>query len=246
MVSVQEDLDEMKIIVCDDNKREAQENKSLLETNKELIGADIEIRTPNDFRISLEEDILKCDIVVMDVEFVGEDYDGIKLVEMINEKLPACQVIFLTNYLEFATEVYETKHCYFVVKANANIMLERAIHKAVTLWKEETKQQYLEIAHNGKKKQISISSIVYMEKIQRKVYIHTEQEVYESYDSLNKLAKASQTFLKCHGSYAVNMNAIETMSRDSIELTGGITVPIGRTYQEVCKELYLQYWSKRM
>ena len=30
---------------------------------------------------------------------------------------PFCQIIFLSSYLSYATEVYETEHIYFILKS---------------------------------------------------------------------------------------------------------------------------------
>ena len=34
---------------------------------------------------------------------------------------PFCQIIFLSSYLSYATEVYETEHIYFILKSICSV-----------------------------------------------------------------------------------------------------------------------------
>ena len=49
-------------------------------------------------------DMLFMDIVLEN----NEEKNGIDLVAMVNKKWKDCQIIYLTNYLFYATEVYHT------------------------------------------------------------------------------------------------------------------------------------------
>ena len=100
----------MKIIICDDSIKEAEKTKEVLVSNKLADESDITIFLPDDLRGEIERRTLLCDIAVMDIEFDAVPYNGINLSAAINELLPFSQIIYLTNILEFAPDVYETKH----------------------------------------------------------------------------------------------------------------------------------------
>ncbi|MBQ9068557.1 MAG: hypothetical protein IJ131_05755 [Eggerthellaceae bacterium] len=49
------------------------------------------------------------DLVFIDIEFDGKP-EGIAAVREINERVPNCQVVYLTNYLQYAVDVYQANH----------------------------------------------------------------------------------------------------------------------------------------
>ena len=53
-------------------------------------------------------------VAVLDIRMAG--MDGIELAKRLNALVPGCAVIFLTAYLSYAPDVYETRHVYFVLK----------------------------------------------------------------------------------------------------------------------------------
>ncbi|MFR2928140.1 MAG: LytTR family DNA-binding domain-containing protein [Oscillospiraceae bacterium] len=54
-------------------------------------------------------------------------------------------------------------------------------------------------------------------------------------------AEAAQQFIRCHQSYWVNFRQIETMENDCFLLSGGLRVPISRTYRSTARE---QFFSR--
>ena len=54
-------------------------------------------------------------VAVLDIRMAG--MDGIELAKRLNALVPGCAVIFLTAYLSYAPDVYETRHVYFVLKS---------------------------------------------------------------------------------------------------------------------------------
>jgi two-component SAPR family response regulator len=57
-------------------------------------------------------------------------YNGIDFASKINQIAPSCIIIFISNYLNYATEVYDVAHVYFILKSELNERLPRALEKA--------------------------------------------------------------------------------------------------------------------
>ena len=74
-------------------------------------------------------------IAVLDIQM--QEMDGISLARELNQKLPQCAVIFLTAFLSLATEVYEAKHVYFIVKSQLEARIERAVELALKQAEED-------------------------------------------------------------------------------------------------------------
>lgn len=220
----------MKIIICDDERMDAERAKIILLSCKCVQEEDITILTPQEMHLGLEVQDIKCDIAIMDIEYENRQFNGITLSKELNKKLPLCQIIYLTWVLEFAPEVYDTIHCYFVLKQNEEKMLPRAMEKAIQIYCDQEDHEIIELRNHGKMMYIRQADIIYAERQDRIVQIHTAQGTYQCYQSLTKIMKLlGRNFLRCHGGYVVNYNYIDTVMRESVILSNGTEIPIGRT-----------------
>lgn len=236
----------MKIVICDDVMEEALECKKILLDKGLANEEELAIIPPEELVVSVEEQIEKFDILIADIEYDRDDLDGIKLSSIVNKHIPNCKIIYLTNYLDFAPEVYETEHCYFVLKTNAEIMLPRAFTKAKMLYESDMKSVFIELVCDGKKTSVNADSIMYIEKKDRKITVETNNSSYESYGSMRAIAGKSDKLVRCHGSFIVNLKYIDVVNTDTIVMKNGFTVPIGRSYKTIVKEKYLEYWTREM
>ena len=237
----------MKIIICDDSIKEAEKTKEVLVSNKLADESDITIFLPDDLRGEIERRTLLCDIAVMDIEFDAVPYNGINLSAAINELLPFSQIIYLTNILEFAPDVYETKHCYFVLKSNMDLMLPRAVNKAVNIIEKNKDAAVMEIVCDGSRVLIPQHDIVFVERSQRKLTIHTEKSDYSFYSSLKKfLSQANGLFVRCHEAYVVNLDYVNVVKKDLVQMEGGRELPIGISFEKNFRTRYMNYWADRV
>ncbi len=236
----------MTLIICDDDIKDAEKAKECIEKQAMVKGFDVKIKTPQDVNIAVEEELFKCDILVMDIQYEGESFDGIELTKRINEKLPACQIIYLSNIIDFAPMVYDTNHCYFVMKENMDIMLPRAIAKAVESYNTMS-NDIIEFLSNGHKVYTSQSEIVYIERDDRVLNIHTLKKTYQCYTSLKKIeSKLGSSFARCHGGFIVNLAYVSGIDGNQLYLKDGTKLPIGMRFYEEFKLRYLKYYSDRM
>ncbi len=236
----------MKLVICDDDLKDAQRANDIIRRMPGTQAFDIQMTTPQDVYIAVEEDLFKCDILVVDIQYEGETYDGIQLTNLVNEKLPACQIIYLSNIIDFAPQVYETKHCYFVVKENVEIMLPRAVEKAIEGCKS-IKNDIIEFLSNGHKVFLSQNEIVYIERSSRVLNIHTTKKTYQCYTSLRKIeSKLGNSFARCHGGFIVNLSYVSSIDGSDLQLKDGSQLPIGMRFYEEFKLSYLKYYSLKM
>lgn len=231
----------MNIIICDDEQKDAELAKKVLLTCDTIEEADIAIVTPQELRLTLEVGDVDCDIAIMDIEYMDQNYDGITLSRELNQKRPVCQIIYLTWVLAFAPEVYDTIHCYFVLKENMEKMLPRAIEKAFQVYRDQEQHDIFELVEHGRTIYLRQADIVYIERLERKVILHTTDQEYHCYRSLSRIAnQLGKNFLRCHGGYIVNYNYIQVCKRETVKLISGDELPIGRTYRTSFHEQYMR------
>lgn len=238
----------MKIGICDDLKEELEKAKVCILDNIQLTQEDsIDLYYPEEIVIDIENNVYDCDIMVLDIDFPGVTYNGIHLGKLINESAPMCQIIYLTHILDFAPDVYETKHCYFVLKNNMSVMLPQALKKAFKIYDEEKKHVFIKIMCDSHPVFIPMKDIIYIEKVDRKIKIHTVSKNYESYATLASLKKdLSMGFIRCHGSFIIHLKHVTYMGTEEVELDNQIKIPLGKTYVYKVKEAYTKYWSNRV
>lgn len=237
----------MKIVICDDKMSEAQLAKELIITSEGNKDIDVDTMLPVDMNESLDEEALTCDLAILDIEYDNMDFNGISLAGKINEKLPNCQIIYLTGILEFATDVYETKHCYFVMKNNMKVMLPKALDKAYSIYEENQNQALLKITSHGRDVYLKQKDIIYIEREERKLCIHTSKGDVSSYTSLRKLlGDLSDQFVRCHGGFVVNLAHIASVNGERLTMDNGQEIFVSRTYYDHFVESYLAYYAKRV
>lgn len=234
----------MKIVVCDSSVSDANQAMEIVKGIVKNSGYEIKVISPQDVYVAVEEELLNCDIIILAIRFADEQFDGIELGKLINEKLPVCQIIYLTNIIEFAPMVYETRHCYFVMKDNMDSMLPKAIRKAIDTYNESVGYEILEFLSNGHKVFLAQKDIMYIERDDRLLIIHSTKKSYPCYTSLKKLdIKLLPQFARCHGGFIVNLAFCNGMEKYEVSMNDGSVLPIGKSFYDEFREKYLKFYS---
>ena len=156
----------------------------------------------------------KPTIVLVDIQMPL--LNGVEAAKICKEKLPSLQVIFTTGSEEFAVEAFNISAIDYIVKPIEKVRLFIALEKAKQSLqlqaRTETKpviKNKLAIKYNQAILYLTIEDILYIEKEGRKSILHTEEDRYESLDSLQELEdRLPSYFFKTHRSYLVNLRKI--------------------------------------
>lgn len=176
-------------------------------------------------------------VAVLDIELGGED--GISLASTLNTLLPDCSIIYLTAFLQYAPEVYCTRHTYYVMKQDAPERLGTAIRKAM---EEQAQDDTLCFRTEGGLRFARCRDILYLERVLHKTIIRLQHEECATTASpAELLGRGSNRFLRCHQSFWVNLDYIRSMRSESFVLTDDTVLPISRTYRKSVRE---QLFSK--
>lgn len=171
------------------------------------------------------------------VDIQMDEMSGIELAKRINEALPQCAIIFVTSYLAFATDVYETEHAYFILKRELDQRIGAALQKALA--RKVPPVLHYPVTHGYRN--IPCSQVLCLERILRRTKL-TLLGGTEDWTPLSPTellcADAVQAFIRCHQSYWVNFRQIETMEHDCFLLPGGLRIPISRTYRNTAREQF--------
>lgn len=230
----------MKIGICDDDFEEREKIKNILEHKISYLSFyQIESYNPNEVLLDIEEGLFDCDIIIMEIEFKEVDFNGIDLGHKLNKNFSLCKIIYISDGLKYVMDVYETDHCYFLLKINLEERLKIAMRKALKEYVLERKTKVLEINSQGRKVLINLKDIQYFERESRIVKVVTEKKTYTCYYSLKEIVdKVGKNMVRIHGGYIVNTDYITYIGKDFVEIESGKKLPIGRSYGKKIKDLY--------
>ena len=183
------------------------------------------------------------DLAVLDIEMGGEN--GISLAKKLNAAAPACRIIFLTSYVDYASDAYEAEHIWFVVKSRAEEYFEAAVRKALTSIAEgEIVKPGLLIREGGKSVLLPLENVLFLSKVGRKAQIMCADGAHLAAKNPAELIPSGlkDHFVRCHQGYWVNIAQIAELDHEEFVLKGGSRIPISRTFREEAKRRFLDQY----
>lgn len=234
----------LSVAICDDEAAVLAELKTL--TDRCLGDPEREIRTFVSRR-ELARAVAggwEPDVALVDIRL--PDGDGIGLAGELFPGESRTQVIFVTGYPEYHSEVYEAEHIWFLIKPVGERELRRALEKAAERL-ERRRARQLTVLSGSTVRQIPLERIRIAEAVGRKMLLHCPDEAVEYYGTMEELApRLPRDFVRCHRSYFCNLAHVVRLETDRLILDGGETVPIARARRKAVREAFLDYLQRGM
>lgn len=194
---------------------------------------------------SFEPDLAFFDIV-FDPEAPKASQNGIDAVEQLLQDHPRTQVVYVSGYDSFHTQVYRTPHAAYLSKPFNQHDVDYAVKLAVTAL-ERTAEEPLCLHARGVDHVVYPADIRYVESKLHMVIVHTVRGDIELYGKLSDLLdQLPDRFVRCHQSFAVNLDDVASLDAAAITLSSGQTVPVSRRMRSsVRATLFAHLRSKR-
>ena len=235
----------MVIGICDDDKKWRESCKRTLIGFSTMIDMGMEVMCFSTAEELLEYKETPLDAVFLDIELGRAN--GIFVAKKLNKVRPNCKIIYMTNYLHYATEIYNTEHIWFVVKKQFRDKIGEIINRILHDLENKTVHLVLKTVNN---EIISVipSDICYLEREKRGTRVvtvwdeyHVKERFVEIIPQLSEL-----DFSQCHSSYVVNFRHVKELQRDMYilydESEKEQTVQISRRFVQKTREDFLK-WS---
>lgn len=178
------------------------------------------------------------DIILLDV--IMPILNGIETARELRLIDKNTKIAFLTSSPEFAVESYTVKADNYLLKPISN----QALYKCLDEFLEEISQNPLTITVKSlyTVQKLVLDDIIYVEAQNRHtIFALLDGTTVKSTESLRaceeKLA-LNDCFFKCHRSYIVNINHIDTYRLKEITMRSGYRIPISRNYQKAFETAY--------
>ena len=233
----------MRIGICDDNEIYLNYlHNYTLQLLSERNDVDCNFILPKELCTMVAEQDFKYDILITDID-LGE-INAINMIKEIQYFRPNCIVIFVSNYLRYATEVYDVNHIYFVLKSEAEQRLPIALDKAIRMIRER-QNNFINFSYQHQNYQVPLVEITYIEALGRYLHIHTQRQEYKCIRPLKEFAEElSSCFGRCHNSYIVNFKHVRTFNQSECIMVDGTIIPISYTYNKSFFAAYKLYIVK--
>lgn len=215
-----------KIAVCDDSQADRDYVSSLARRWASERGdtARIELFSSAEsflFQYAEESDF---DILLLDIEMGG--MDGVTMAKKLRRDNDTVQIIFITGYSDYIAEGYEVAALHYLVKPLREEKLFSVLNRAAEKLRKNEKVLHLEIS--GEMVRLPIHRIRWAEVSGNYVTIH-ENADYTVKMTLGQLEKElDERFFRVGRSAIVNLTQISRVTKGSIMLTGGGSIPLPR------------------
>lgn len=181
------------------------------------------------------------DILLMDIKDVQEH---ISLVREIQKRDRHIKLILIIGNAEHVSDVFEAEPTYLLLKPFSRGKLYRAMDKAVERLQEEEKQ-ILRLHFKGKVICIPYREILYVESDLRYIIIHGEKRTERVMMKMSEImGRLPGYFIRCHQSYAVNINRIVKFEKNGIVIEDGRHIAVSRKRFQETKSAVEDFYLK--
>ena len=225
------------IAICDDDYKQSQKTEKLILKKAERFSPETELFSDGTELIkAVKNGGYTPDLAVLDIHMPGNS--GIEVAKMLNLLIPECSIIFLTSFLGYATEVYETRHNYFILKSELEERIDAALTKVLA---DRTQELRIRFREGRTVQTVTASEILYLERILKKTAIvlcsgKKHFTAAKAEELLNDVPPGR--FVRCHQSFWVNVEKIAGMKTESFSLVNGEEIPISRSRKKEAKEAF--------
>ena len=239
----------MKVILCDDNKLELKQLKTLTLKYLEIFKTDV--YTIHDYDYSKKlifdlEDIGKADLYILDIDM--PEPNGIQIAKKIKTTYPLSLIYFYTSHSEFAADGYRVEARRFLIKGGDEKYFAEAMEYACKTC-EKLEKECISLPFSHDITNVPIAEIMYVKREHRKVYVYTQSKsIVETSMSIGNLFESlsKPQFIFIDRGIILNMDYIYSTDRNQITLFNKDIFYISqRRMMDVKKEIAL-YWRGRL
>ena len=226
-------MDFIKIAICDDEKNIRAYLASLVRKQ----GRECEIAE----YVSADEYLLdqtEHDLLFLDIELAGDGsgMDGMEL-----EHQPV--IIFVTGYEKYVYDAFDVGAFQYLLKPIDEQRFAEVFGRAAAqiMFEAEQKKKTLVIQYGSESRAVPIQDIYYVESRNHKVVLYLKDGELEYYEKIGRLEEELQgQFFRIHRGYLVNLAYVEGYDKTEVTLTGGISLPLSKRYEDFAAA-YLQF-----
>lgn len=244
-----------RIAICDDEAEQTELLQHMVsawaDQTKHLVDIAL-FSSSEEFLFDYDNNNL-FDILLLDVEMQAASacprsagkpahagIDGIELAKRIRKTDRRAEIIFVTSHFEFIGEGYEVDALHYLLKPVSQDKLSTVLSRAVE--RLSAQPASIVISCDGEAIKLTEDRILYIESLLHYICIHTVDGEYKIKESISAFEdKLSEQFYRIHRSYIVSLTHIIRISRTSVTLEGGATLPLSRGHYDKINRAFIEH-----
>ena len=166
------------------------------------------------------------DILLLDI--IMDNLTGMDVAREIRKFDSKVEIIFVTSIVDYIQQGYEVGAYRYLIKPIDYEELKKHISSCIDKLLESNKN-YIVFQEENKIHRVLVDEITYVEIVRRDMTIHTTKKKHKIRMTLKKIEKelSKYSFFRCHKSYLINMNHIQSLKQDSV-IVNDDQVPVSR------------------
>jgi len=233
----------LKIAICEDQA------ETLKKTKQDIVSLCLEKDDFEFFEFCNGEDLInsfylnRFDIVVLDIEMGG--INGFETAEIIRKTDENIIIVFLTSHDNFVYKGYEVRAFRYILKNQPKPVYIKQLMDTIEEYYQ--KNRFIIIDTNEGKAKIFLNSIIFAGIYTREILIHTAEKTYTVIGRLKNFAAMlpDSLFVKIDKSRIVNVQNINTISKNNILFKNGETLIVSRNHIQNLNNAFVNYLKSR-
>lgn len=233
------------IAICDNEEKTLNELENRI---KEILRDNVSIsKHSNPFSlVTYIEDVVNGRIDALYIDVSLDNQNGIRVAESIVGEYPEIKVVFMSDDINNAVDIFRINPVYFLTKPYNVSYIRDSLYKIMNMVNEEKTDSITLGNVNGRNgcANIRTCNIYYIESNKRMVNVHffdTFGEFYAKLDDVEKMLKAN--FIRVHQSFIINLDKVKEVRKDKIYMYNGQIIPISRSKLKKVAEKINNYFK---
>lgn len=226
----------MRIYLCDDELKIREEIST--QVKRHMQSAEVKAFSSGTELLQAFKE-KECDVLLLDIDMPG--LSGMEVAERLAELQKKPLLVFVTGHDELVYESFQYHPFGFVRKQ----FLDEELKKMLKDCRAELEQHnhHFNFRTAGNEVCLRLSEILYFEAEGNYLKVYTEKEEYRFRSTIGAVEAAigKDGFIRLHKGFLVNQAAIRLFGAETVELTEGTVLPVGKTYAESAKQQFMRY-----
>lgn len=239
----------MNVVICDDDSLYRQSIREkiqdwILSTGREKC-VQIGIFGSSEDLLEAWENGLRIDLLFLDIEMPGE-MNGLELAKEIFRHNKTVQIVFITHFSCYALEGYYVNALRYLMKPVLQRDIDECMDIAWNRW-HHSLNGYIRANTKSAVAIIPVNELMYAEASGRNLLLKlsTSNEVLVTQERLHTFFDKlpPKLFAQCHRSFLINVMYVRQMRLDTLKVSDGAEIPVGRKYASSVRSLFNDYYQ---
>lgn len=180
------------------------------------------------------------DLIFLDIELKTET--GIQIAHKIRTEFDdyISKIVFITSKDGYEQQLFDVQPLNFIKKPIGFEKIKKCIDLTIKLLYIDNKTFEYKKGYDLIK--INIKDILYFESKRKKIKIVTRNNEDYFYGTLESIKeKLPRTFVEPHGSFLINFDKIERVTRDTIFMQNGLEIPLSQRNLKTIRSMMIDF-----